>query len=514
MHERDDMKSADKVATGHELRNLEDVERTLLAEGAARDKLELLLEFARSGAPDRDLHEVERELFAGVLNLGLLLLNVVLAEKGTGKMPAGETTRARTGEELPYHSIKTVSYLSVFGEASIRRAYYWRKGATEGCCPLDGELNLPERRFSYLLQEWGAQLGAGGSFEKVTERIETFLGVKFWSQGVQDVARAAACDAQNFYDQKAAPAKKTEGELLVATVDGKGVPIRSEELQGEKIRLGKGEKPGKKKEAIVSAVYTVDRFPRTAEDVIRDIDRDNRVVKPDPPPPPRPRPKNKRLRATLGGKDRAFAEVRRQLDQRDPKGEKQRIALTDGAGSLQQRVLSELQGESGIVLILDIMHVLTYLWPVANAYHEEGTAEASRWVMNKLRLLLEGKVGYVIGSLRSRVGRGGLSRSRREKFQNAIRYMERNRGFMAYDVYLRNGYPIGSGVVEGACKHLVKDRMECTGMRWSMAGAQSILELRAVDLNGDWKEFWRYHVAQQRRLLYSERRPGTDLKVA
>jgi len=80
--------------------------------------------------------------------------------------------------------------------------------------------------------------------------------------------------------------------------------------------------------------------------------------------------------------------------------------------------------------------------------------------------------------------------------------MDRNQGYMAYDVYLRKGYPIGSGAAEGACKHLVKDRMEGTGMRWSREGAQAILELRAVDLNGDWEVFWDYHTAKEKERLY------------
>ena len=497
------MKTAGKVAATSESCNLHDTERAFLAEGKVRDKLEAMLGFVRGDAQEQELHEVERELFGRLLSLGRSLLELALVEKGTGKETSGTVVTTPAGERLPYHSIKTrKTYLSIFGAVSIRRAYYWRAGAQDGWYPLDAELNLPEKRYSYLLQEWGELLGVDGSFAKVTDRLETLLGVKFWTQGVQGVARAASADVQTFYEQEDAPADETEGEILVATIDGKGVPIRAAELRREKIRLGKGEKPGKKKEAVVSAVYTIEACPRTAEDVIREIDDDNCVIPPDPAPVPRPRPQNKRVRATLGGKEEAFAEVQRQLDQRDPEGKKQRVALTDGAESLQGRVLKQLGGKSGIVLILDIMHVLAYLWPVAFADHKEGSPEASRWVMNKLRLLLEGKVGYVIGTLRHRLGQGGLSGSRQREFHKTIQYMERNKAFMEYDVYLASGYPIGSGVVEGACKNLVKDRMECTGMRWNMDGAQAILELRAVELNGDWKNFWRYHIAQQRQRLY------------
>jgi hypothetical protein len=498
------MTTTSKVATVIEKCNLHDAERAAIAEGAVREKLEAMLSFACGDAQELELHEIERTLFAQVLSLGRSLLEVSLATRGTGRV-AGGVIEAPTGEELPYHSTRTLKkYEAIFGTIEIQRAYYWRAGAEAGYYPLDAELNLPEQCYSYLLQEWGELLGVDGSYEKVTARLEGILGVKFWTQGVQRVARAASADVQPFYEQKQAPASETEAEILVATIDGKGVPIRGAETRGKKLRLGTGEKNGKKKEAVVTAVYTVDPHWRSPEDVIREIDDDNCVVRPDPEPAPRPRPQGKIVRATLNGKDEAFREVQRQLEQRDPDGKKQRIALTDGAEALQERVLRELGGQCGIVLILDIMHVLTYLWPVAFCYHKDGSPEASRWVMHKLRLLMEGKVGYVIGGLRQRVNQGDLSRRAQKTFESAIRYMDRNRDYMAYDVYLSHGFPIGSGVVEGACKHLVKDRMECTGMRWNVDGAQAILELRAVEINGDWQDFWRYHVAQQRLRLYGQ----------
>lgn len=501
------MKTPAKVAPTPDNPDLHDAERALLAERQVRDRLDEIVRFVRTDAQADEMHEVERAVFSRLLGLGQALMGLFLAEKGTGKVEAGYVTTPM-GVDLPYHSIKTrKNYLSIFGTVPIRRAYYWGQGADTGWCPLDAELNLPKQRYSYLLQEWGELLGVDSSFEQVTERLDTLLGLKFWTQGVQDVARTASADVQAFYEQKPAPEQSTEGELLVATLDGKGVPIRPEGPRGRKLRLGSGEKPNKKKEAVVSGVYTVDRHVRTAEDVIREIDDQGCVVPPEPPPPPRPRPQNKRVRATMLGKDAAFAEVRRQLGQRDPKGTKQRIGLTDGAESLQERVLSELGGPSGIVLILDVMHALTYLWAVSTVDHKDGTAEAARWVMHKLRLLLEGKVGYVIGGLRQRLGQAkGLNKSKRKALTKAINYLERNRDFMAYDVYLAQGYPIASGVAEGACKHLVKDRMERTGMRWTTEGAQAMLELRAVELNGDWRDLWRFHVAQQRERLYGVQR--------
>jgi hypothetical protein len=212
-------------------------------EGEARDKFEQLLGYVRGEAKSQQLHEVERGIFVRLLELGLLLLRVFLDAKGTGKLAEGKVV-TREGAQLRYHSTKRVIYFSIFGTVSIERAYYWDL-LEEGVCPLDAVLNLPERRYSYLLQEWGDQIGVGRAFEQVTKQIETWLRVKLWSQAVQISVQDAAQDVDSFYEQKPRPEPDSEAEFLVAQLDGKGVPIRREQPQGRKLRLGTGEKPNK-----------------------------------------------------------------------------------------------------------------------------------------------------------------------------------------------------------------------------------------------------------------------------
>src|SRR5271167_3793876 len=151
-------------------------------EAEARDKFEQLLCYVRGEATSEELHEVERGVFVRLLQLGLLLLRVFLDAKGTGKLAEGKVV-TREGAQLRYHSMKRVTYFSIFGTVAIERAYYWDL-CEEGVCPLDAVLNLPERRYSYVLQDWGDQIGVGRAFEQVTKQIETWLGVKLWSQAV------------------------------------------------------------------------------------------------------------------------------------------------------------------------------------------------------------------------------------------------------------------------------------------------------------------------------------------
>ena len=488
------MQKALSVATRTDTEALDQAERALALEGDAKAELERILSWNREDAQDQALHEVERGLFQRLLKLGGTLLRCHLAERGTGK--EGDDVLLG-GQRLPYHSDKARTYFSIFGKLEIKRAYFWGEGQG-GVSPLDADLNLPETRYSYLLQEFGELIGVGQAFDKVTNYLDRLLGVRFWKQGVQKIAKQAATSVQPYYEEKGAPPADEEGEFLVAAIDGKGVPVLKEPLP-KKLRLGAGEKPNKKKESVVSVVYTIDRNPRTVEDLLREIDDEGYVVKPTTQPPERPKPQHKRVRATLQGKDAAFEEVQRQFDERDPDGSKEKVLLTDGDGALQERAAA-----LGGTLVLDLMHVLGYLWAAAYAFHEAGTADAARWVMGKSRLLLEGKVGYVIGSLRQSVTKRKLRGAKRKAVQKAINYMEANKEFMRYDVYLAKGYPIGSGVVEGACRHLVKDRMELTGARWSIDGADAILELRAAEINGDWEDFWRYHTAAEHERLYGE----------
>jgi hypothetical protein len=134
------------------------------------------------------------------------------------------------------------------------------------------------------------------------------------------------------------------------------------------------------------------------------------------------------------------------------------------------------------------------LWTSAHCVHAEGSTEAAEFVSHRLEMLLEGKVAYVIGGLRRLCDDHRLKGERRRRLMAAITYHENNREHMRYDEYLAAGYPIGSGVAEGACRYLVKDRMEGTGMRWTAQCAQAMLRLRAVHLNEHWDEFIEYHI--------------------
>ncbi len=154
--------------------------------------------------------------------------------------------------------------------------------------------------------------------------------------------------------------------------------------------------------------------------------------------------------------------------------------------------------------ILDLFHVMERLWTAAHCFHAEGSDAAEEFVADRLRGLLEGRVGHVIGGLRQRLTKHQLSGSPRKTLESVITYLENNRDHMHYDKYMNPGFPIGSGVAEGACRHLVKDRLEQTGMRWTVQGAQATLHLRATYLNDQWDEFIEDRIEREQTRLYGK----------
>src|SRR3954464_2552344 len=458
----------------------------------------------------RPIHQVEEALFRELLVIGRCLLQAFLDMAGTGDVGptltlAGDAP-SDPDQELPrLDQPPKRPYLSIFGEIDIERTCYGHDRVE--AAPLDARLHLPQRQYSYLLQQWLGAFVVDDAHAEAIRKLETILGLEITVRASEDLNREQASDVEVFQNHLPVPEAAAEGPLLVVTADCKGVPLVRKALPPEettdpplpapaKQRRGKGEKANQKKMAAVGAVYTIEPFVRTADDVIEEVMRKEAHER-------RPRPQNKRVRAELlVGKVALFVWLADEVIRRNPQGSKPVIFLSDGERALQDRQAEYLPGET--VCILDLFHVMERLWKVAWCFFEEKTQkrEAHQWVEERLKRLLEGRVDAVIRGMRYQATQRGLKGQKRKTVQDAAEYLAGNRDRMKYDEYLAAGYPIGSGVVEGACRHLVKDRMERTGMRWLPSGAQAMLDLRATYLNGEWDAFWNFHVAQEDERLY------------
>ena len=466
-------------------------------------QLNAMIEWVRE-AESKDLRvdDVERTLFYHLLEIGLSLLQAHVAAAGDGDQGKSLEHEGCTLQRLKKPHARR--YLSVFGELKIqRRVYAVREGQAIERAPLDEQLGLPQSDFSYVLEDWLQRFCVKESMSEAAESLHTLLRLKPSVASIERMNQRMASFAEAYVWQHAPPPANEEGSILVATADGKGVPMRrplEERIRGPK-RRGKGEKANKKQMAYVGAVYSIQPFIRTAEDVINEVRRRQRAQD-------RPVPQHKRVWAemtrvmegeTYNGKSLLFIQLAKETEDRNPDHQKPFVCLMDGEAGLWE---SQREWLPGAVQILDLFHALERLWGVAYCFHPERSREAEQFVEHYLRLLLEGKVGYAIGNLRRLLTRHDLKGQHRRTLLSTIGYYNNNRAFMRYDEYLAAGYPIGSGVAEGACRHLVKDRMEQTGMRWTVNGAQSMLHLRALYLNGDWESFVDYRIHNEQTKLY------------
>jgi hypothetical protein len=481
-----------------------------------------LVEYLQHAADEQQpMDQVEEAVFRGLLKTGRWLLESFLDLAGHGDVGPSVTISADSGPDRELPRLERTykrPYLSIFGEINIERICYGHDRVE--AAPLDAQLHLPLRQYSYLLQRWLGAFVVDDAHAEAIRKLGTILGLEIAVKASEDLNREQASDVEVFQDNLPVPNPETEAPLLVVTADCKGVPLvrkavqRAEESSGpsasgrhdpslDRRRRAKGEKANKKQMAAVGAVYTVEPFARTADDVIEEVMRKEARQR-------RPRPQNKRVRADLlVGKVSLFLWLAQETIRRNPRGSKPVIFLSDGERALQDRQ-SEYLPENTIC-ILDLFHVLERLWKVAWCFFDERTQKrrAHQWVEERLKRLLEGKAASVIRGIRYQATQQGLTGQRRKTVKEAADYFERNRDRMKYDEYLATGYPIGSGVVEGACRHLVKDRMERSGMRCLPSGAQAMLDLRATYLNGEWNDFWEFHVEREDQRLYGRiRRAG------
>jgi len=466
-----------------------------------------MAEFVRRASREgRPIDEVERGLWQSLLAMGHTLLAGYVAGVGPGDVGETLAYEGRELRRLEYPHDRR--FVSVFGELMISRYVYGtRETQKHEVIPTDAVLALPEGDFSHLLQEWDQAFCVQGSHAESRRTVERILGIGQSVRTLEQMNVSMAERVEAFRSSQPKPPAREEGSILVLTADGKGVPMRRDAERDPPAIRGrrkKGEKANKKRMACVGGVYTIDPFVRSPDDVVEEVLRD--ACKPH-----RPEPCHKQLRAELtreiageevNGKDRIFSWFAEQVKIRNPRGCKPVVCVMDGERALWKKLTALILG---VVCILDIFHVLERLWQAAHCFHPEGSDEAQAFVSDRLRRLLRGEVGYVIGGLKQMATKQRLKGSKAKQLRAAIGYLERNRRFMKYDEYLAAGFPIGSGVAEGACRHLVKDRMELTGMRWRVPGAQAMLDLRAVYLNGDWEAFQQYRIKQERRQLYPYR---------
>lgn len=443
--------------------------------------------------------EVLRQLFQDHLDLRArneARLNGVLDAQGTrrGTVEAGHE--------------RTLS--TVFGQVQVRRVAYRRRGHPN-LHPADGWLNLPAERHSHGLRRLAALEAARGSFDGAVEGIGRASGQQLGKRQVEALARRAAADFEEFYATGPRPAGE-HGDVLVLSCDGKGIVMRPEALRPATAkaaaagttklatRLSKGEKRNRKRMAEVGAVYDLSPVPRTPADILARSDDPGDAT-------PAPTAKGKWLLASVVEDSAAVvARIFDEAQRRDPAHRRTWVALVDGNNHQIERIAAEATARGvQVPVVIDFVHVLEYLWRAAWSFYDEGDPDAEAWVHDKARAVLDGHAGRVAAAIRRKATYHSLTAAARANADTAATYLTNKAPYLDYPAALAAGWPIATGVIEGACRHLVKDRMDLTGARWGLQGAEAVLKLRALHSNGDFPDYWRYHLSQERRRNHEQR---------
>jgi hypothetical protein len=489
---------------------------TEVLKGENADLLAILTEmctFLRGAAHDGTaMHEVELAVWQQVLKLGYTLLGQFLTLLGKGDL--GESVTLPDGRVCQrLDDLHARRYVSVFGEFQLRRTVYGsREGQKIDFVPLDNRLQLPEGVFSYLLQDWDQSMCVEEAFSQAERTLQRMLGLKQSVDSMERMNAQMAERVEDFRAERQQPAVAEEGEICVSSADGKGVVMRRAE--GEEpapAHRTKGDKASRKEMAIVGAVYSVDRNVRTAEDVVAALFGDDR----NQPKPERPKPCHKQTMASLAytdaegthsGIEKTYTWMQEEIWTRNRGFGKEMVHLCDGQETLWEARVRHLPARN-TTDALDLLHVTPRLWQAAHLFHREKSNEAEQFVRDRVLKVLQGKAELVIRGLREMGTKRKLKGSKKATLTKICAYLDNNRERMHYDQYLAKGYPIASGVIEGACRHLVKDRMERAGMHWTRPGAQAMLEVRSVQINGDWDKYQVFRFEVETRKLY----PWRDL---
>jgi hypothetical protein len=395
---------------------------------------------------------------------------------------------------------------TLFGELVVRRLGYSGVGLSS-IFPLDAKLNLPKDKYSHGLRKRIAEAVAKGSFGEACASISNHTGGHVPKRQLEEVSREIAQDFETFYTEMGGTQASDE-EMIVLSCDARGIMMRHEDLRPQtqkaaekeshklRTRLSRGEKRYRKRQATVAAIYHTPPYLRSAEQILNE-------------------PKNQIPRPSISGKqvwaniEKGMKETIEQLIEealkRDPKQAKQWVMLVDGQ-ELQLRLIHRIIQEYKIevVIVQDFVHVLEHLWDAAYCFYEEGSEEAETFVYEHALGILKGKVSEMAAGMRRSATRRKLSQQKRQPVDRCANYLLKNKKRLNYARALENGWPIATGVIEGACRYLVKDRMDITGARWSLKGAEAILRLRALHINDDLEDYLLFHKQQEQWRHYYE----------
>ncbi len=410
-----------------------------------------------------------------------------------------------------------------FGRMTVRRHGLTLAGDEQARFPMDQHLSLPPEIYALSLREGIADAAVEASFARSVQRVDDATEGHVPKRQAEQLMVRAATDFEDFYATRTAPANDTLSRkaLQVMSADCKGVTMRPEALRdatrkaaeqaetdairGDPMAERKARRSDKRM-AVVTAVWEQEPHRRSAQDVLDRLHRDPEGRKRQPRSDKAPRPQNKRVAASLVKSNaQGVAEMFDEAQRRNPDGRRRNVVLLDGDQKQIESVEAEAhKRQMSITIVLDLIHVIHYLWTIALLLCGGAHKEADAWVGHILLQVLTRHPLDVVATIRQTATNRHLKRADRKTLEDAIEYLHNNSIYIHYAQFLTEGLPIATGVIEGACRYLVQDRMGITGARWGLAVAEAVLKLRAVRTSGDWDDYWRFHLEREHARNYPD----------
>lgn len=459
--------------------------------------------------------DVERKTWESVRQIGFQAMELFLSLQGQGDV--GENASTEDGKKLVRTAVPTTTIVrSIFGNHEFEQyGYSAGKNKTIELRPISARIELPQQRWSFLLQEFSQLFCVESAFNQASDNMRTVLGGNFSIDTLERNNLQMGKDAGRYLSDLPTPKRKDEGKILVATADCKGVPLVKKDAAKVAAFETAKKRPGNRRMATVTSVYSVDQFIRSPQSIIEALFRDERDGSASSESKNRPKPKSKNTTAhfptivtdddnevRISGIHEGMAWLAGQVDTRRGKNQTL-VVLMDGQESLWDTAALHWDDEN-VVEILDFLHVAVYIWEASGLFGLN-RAGKEKFTRQRLGKLLSGEAKSVVRGLRRMGTLHGLAGEHQKDLARICGYLEKHQSRMAYDVYLREGYPIASGVIEGACRHLVKDRMERSGMRWTLEGARSMLNVRAAFQSDHWKDFQSKRIKEQTASVHANR---------
>ena len=482
-------------------------------EGRIKEEIDKLLTLMNGYVTkDVGIHEMEVGILRQLLRLGLVLLvQIIEAKKLSLK---GYRPLLPTGQLMKNKGLKSRKYLSLFGRLKFSRTRYLGPDS-KSYYVLDEHLKFPvNSEWSYNLQEMIGENASENDFRESVRIFNKLLHLDLSGKSSERNSNRLGALVDAFYEQQ--PKDEEYGEkCFSASFDGKGVPKikKKKELDGNpKKHLGKGEKKGTKQMATVSVTSCFVPKTRSKRSIIAGLMGSSlSKVLPDKQGQKDAKKNDNRWhekihrRAFLNDQAKAITYGLDDIRVRMKNPNSRFVVPIDAGIGLEGKVLAYVKKhnmeEQFDGIIIDIIHVSGYVWDAATAIFGEKSKLRADWVREMLEDILDSKIEKVIRDLKLIRDKTKLSENKLKQVAKTITYFENHQHNMDYKLFIEKGYPVSSALVESACGHLVKERMEQSGMRWSSKGAQNIMDLRAVKLNDDFDDFKEFVISQEHKTL-------------